>query len=152
MLEAKRKRLSQEQESMDADLVRTHPSSPTLSLSEGMHCSSQSPHPSTKRACVDLDAGNARVLKKEEDSVPVNNSTHVPNEVSKLFDPPATVKRPPARYVDFGAADLMSNDIGGFDQEGQDDKEEEMIRRDDTSRHKGDEITEEAIDGPQHDD
>jgi len=68
-------------------------------------------------------------------------------------DPPVTVnKRPPSRDVDFGAADLIRNDTGGVHQEGQDDKEEEMIRRDDTSRHKGDEITEEAIDGPQHDD
>ena len=75
-------------------------------------------------------------------------SAHVPTEVSKL-DPPA-VKRPPARYVDVGAADLVSIDTGGCDQEGQDDKEEEMRRRDD--RDKGDGITEEANDGLQNDD
>jgi len=40
------------------------------------------------------------------------------------------VKRPPARYVDIGAAEeLMSNASGGFGQEGQDDKEEEIARR-----------------------
>ena len=72
MLEAKRKRLilREEQESMDADPVlrAQHPSSPTLTLSEGMNCSSQSPYP-TKRAC----AGNARILK-EADHIPGNTS------------------------------------------------------------------------------
>jgi len=138
MLEAKRKRLREEQESMavDPDVRAQHPSSPTLTLvSEGMNCSSQSPHP-TKRAC----AGNARILK-EPDHIPGN--TCIPAEV---LDP---VKRPPARYVDFGAADLMSNNgTVGVDQEVQDDKE--VARRDD--RDKGDGITEEANDGPQHDD
>jgi len=53
------------------------------------------------------------------------------------------VKRPPARYVEFGAAtDLMSNANVGLDQEGQDDKEEVITRRGD--RVKGDGITEEA--------
>jgi len=113
--------------------VRTHPSSPMLTLSQGMNCSSQSPHPA-KRACVDLAAGNVRVLKEED---PVDISPHVPAEVSKLVPP--DVKRPPARYVEFGAAtDLRSNDTVGFDQ---DDKEEVIIMRDD--RDKGDGITEE---------
>jgi len=106
MLKAKRKRSREEQESMDVDAV-THPSS------------SQSPRP-TKRACAD----NARILK-EEDHIPAN--TCIPTEVSKL-EPPA-VKRPPARYVDFGAAELTSNASGGFGQEGQDYKEEEIARR-----------------------
>jgi len=142
MLEAKRKRLSEEQDSMDVDrvLLKTQPSSPTLTfLSEaGMNCTnSQSSHP-TKRAC----AGNARVLK-EADHIPGN--TCIPAEV---LDP---VKSPPSRYVDFGAADLMSNnDTGGFDRERQDHKEEEMRRRDYTD--KGDGITEEANDGLQNDD
>ena len=117
MLKAKRKRLREEQESMDVD---PHPSSPTLTFNEGRNYSSQSPRP-TKRACVDLATGNARILK-EEDHIPAN--TCIPTEVSKL-DPPA-VKRPPARYVDFGAAENAS---GGFGQEGQDDKDEDMVRR-----------------------
>ena len=105
---------------MDEDAV-THPiRSPTLTLSKDMNCSSQSPH-YAQRACVDLAAGNVRVLK-EEDHTLVDISTRVPNEVSKLLDPPA-VKRPPARYVAIGAADLMSNDTGGFDQESQDGKQ-----------------------------
>jgi len=58
--------------------------------------------------------------------------------------------RPPARCVASGASDLMSHDTGGFDQEGQDDKEEEITRRDD--RDKGDGITEESNDGRQNDD
>ena len=149
MLKAKRKRLREEQESRDRRVgsVRTHPSIPLLTLSQGIHCSSQSPHPA-KRACVDLSTGNVRVLKEE---VPVDIiSPHIPAEVSKL-DPPA-VKRPPARYVEFGAdTDLMSNDTVGFDEEGQDYKEEEIIRRGDRS-DKGDGITEEANDGLQHDD
>ena len=120
MLKAKRKRLREEQESTDVDPVRTHPSSPTLTFSEGMNCSSQSPR-LTKRACVDLATGNARILK-EEDHIPAN--TCIPTEASKL-DPPA-VKSPPARYVDFGAAENAS---GGFGQEGQDDKDEDMVRR-----------------------
>ena len=63
------------------------------------------------------------------------------------------MKRPPAaRYVASDAAtDLMSNDTVGFDEEGEDHKEEKMIRRDDR-RDKGGGITEEAIDGLQHDD
>ena len=93
---------------------------------------------------------------KEEDHtpvpVPVDISTCVPTEVSKL-DAPA-VKRPPARHVAFGTAtggDMMNNaTTGGFDQEGQDDKEEEMIRRED--RDKADGITEEVNDGLQNDD
>ena len=104
----------------------THPSS-----------SSQSPRP-TKRAC----AGNARILK-EEDYIPAN--TCIPTEVSKL-DPPA-MKRAPTRYVDFGAAENAS---GGFGQEGQDDKEEEIPRR--VYRDEGDRITEEAKDGLLNDD
>jgi len=88
---------------------------------------------------------NVPVLKEE---APVDISTHVPTEVSKL-DPPA-VKRPPARCIAVGAADLMSNATCGFDQEHQDDKEEEMIRRDD--RDKGDGITEDANDGLLNDD
>jgi len=108
MLKAKRKRLREEQESMDVDDV-THPT-PPLKLSEGMNCNS------TKRARVDLAAASVLVLKEE---VPVDISTHVPTEVSKLDPPP--VKKPPARYVDFGAvADLMSSCFG---EEGQDDKE-----------------------------
>jgi len=84
---------------------------------------------------------------KEED--PVDIRTHAPNEVSKL-DPPA-VKRPPARCVAFGAADLMSNNgTDGVDQEDQDGTEEDITRRDD--RDKGDGITEEVNDGLQHDD
>ena len=150
MLKAKRKRLREEQESMDRRVVgpvRTHPSSPMLALrSQGMRCSSQSPHPA-KRACVDLAAGkNDRVLKEED---PVDISPHVPAEVSKL-DPPA-VKRPPARFVEFGAAaDLMINDTGGFDQEDQDVKEEVIIIRDDTD--KGGRSTEETNEGMQNDD
>jgi len=133
---------------MDAADAVTHPiRSPTLTLSEDMKCSSQSPH-YAKRACVDLAAASVRVLK-EEDHTPVDISAHVPNEVSKLLDPPA-VKRPPARYVDFGCADLMSNDAGGFGQEVQDDKEEEITRRYD--RDKGDGITEVANDGLLNDD
>jgi len=124
---------------MGADPVRTHPSSNPamtlpLPLSEAMNCSSQSPHPAKKacvekRACVNLAAASVRVLKEED---PVHISTHGPTEVSKL-DPPA-VKRPPSRYVDFGAANLMSNDTGGFDQEFQDDKEEDIRRRDDRGK------------------
>jgi len=53
--------------------------------------------------------------------------------------------------VDFGDAGLRRNAAGGFDQEGQDDKEEEIRRRDDR-RDKGDGITEEAIDGLLNDD
>ena len=127
MLKAKRKRLREEQASMDVDAV-TYPSS------------SQAPRP-TKRAC----AGNARILK-EEDHIPAN--TCIPTEVSKL-DPPA-VKRPPARYVDFGAAELMSNASGGFGQEGQDDKDEKIARRHD--RDEGDGIKEEAKNGLLNDD
>jgi len=159
MLKAKRRRLREEQEAMDGvlDPVRTRPpsTSPTLPfLSEaGMYCSSQSPHPHpTKRTCLDLSAASVLVLK-EEDPVSVDISTNAPKGVSKL-DPPAAVKRPPpARCVDFGAAvDLMNNNgTGGVDQEGQDDKEEEIRRRDDT-RDKGDGITEEANDGLYHDD
>jgi len=144
MLKAKRKRLREEQESMDLllDPVRTHPPSPTLTLSEGMNCSSQPPHP-TKRACVNLCAANVRVLK-EEDHVDI--STHVPTEEVSKLDSPA-VKRPPARYVDFGAAaELMSNASGGF---GQDDKEEEIARPD--YRDGGHVIKEEAKDGPLND-
>jgi len=131
---------------MDGDPVKTHPSSPALTLSQGMIFSSQSPHP-TKRACVDLAAENTRVLKQED---PVDISTHAPNEVSKL-DPPA-VKRPPARYVASGAADLMSNnETGGVGQESQDGStEEDIIRRGD--RDKGDGITDDAKDGLQNDD
>jgi len=118
-----------------------------VKLYKGMHCSSQSSHP-TKRACAHLAAGNVLVLK-EEDPTPVDISRPVPNGVSKL-DPPA-VKRPPARYVAFGNADLTSNATGGSDQEGQDVKEEEITRRDD--RDKGDGITEEAkAGGLQNDD
>ena len=95
MLKAKRKRVREEQQSMDVDVKL-----------EDTNCSSQSSHP-TKRACVDLVAGNVRVLKEED---PVDISTHVPTEVSKL-DPPA-VKRPPARYVAFGAAKPMRNASG----------------------------------------
>jgi len=143
MLEAKRKRLSEEQESMDMDadpvVVRAqHPSSPTfLTLSEGMNCSSQSaPHP-TKRAC----AGNARILK-DPDHIPGNAC--IPAEVLDLVKSP-----PPARYVDFGGADLMiNNGTVGFGQEVQDNKE--VARRDD--RDKGDGFTEEANEGLQNDD
>jgi len=127
MLKAERKRLREEQESMDIDAV-THPSS------------SQSPRP-TKRPC----AGDVRILK-EEDHIPAN--TCIPTEVSKL-DPPV-VKRPPARYVDLSAAELISNASGGFGREGQDDKEEEIAKRDD--RDEGDGITEEAKDGQLNDD
>ena len=103
-----------------------------------MNWSLQVPHP-TKRAC----AGNARILK-EEDHLPAN--TCIPTEVSKL-DP---VKRPPVRYVDFGPAELMSHAGGGFGQEGQDDKEEEIARWD--YKDEGDGITDEAKDGPLNDD
>ena len=112
---------------------------------KGMHCSSESLHRPAKRACVDLAAASGHVLK-EEDHTPVE--TCCSNEVSK-FDPPA-VKRPPARYVEFGTADWMSNATSGVDQEDQDDTEEEITRRDD--RDKGAGITEEANDGLQHDD
>jgi len=88
-----------------------------------------------------LDAASVRILKEED---PVDISTHVPTKVSNL-DPPA-VKRPPARCIDFGAAtDLMNNVIGGCDQEHQDGKEEEIIRK--YNRAKGDGITEDANDG-----
>jgi len=128
MLKAKRKRLREEQESMDVDAV-TYPSS------------SQSPRP-TKRACAD----NVRILK-EEDHIPTN--TCIPTaEVSKL-EPPA-VKRTPARNVDFGAAELMSNASGGFGQDDQDDKEEVIARR--CYRDEGDGIMEEAKDGLLNDD
>jgi len=131
MLKAKRKRLREEQESMDGVGIKL----------EDMNCSPQVPHP-TKRAC----AGNARILK-EVDHISVN--TRIPTaEVSKL-DPPA-VKRPPARYVDIGAAELTSNASGGFGQEGQDDKEEEIARR--VYRDEGDGITGEAKDGLLNDD
>jgi len=87
---------------------------------------------------------------KEEDHTLVDISTHVPTEVKKLLDTPA-VTRPPARCVDFGAAaDLMRNDTGGFGQEVQDEKEEDITRHDD--RDKGDGITEEANDGLLNDD
>jgi len=103
---------------------------------KGMHCSSHSPHRPTKKACIDLAAASALVLKEEQD--PVYMSTHGPTEVSKL-DPPA-VKRPPTRYVDFGAAAyLMSNDTGGFVQKGDD-------------RDEGDGITGEANAGLLNDD
>jgi len=147
MLKAKRKRLREEQEAMDGrvdPILRTHPSSRTLTLSEVMNCSSQFPHPA-KRACVDVASASVRVLK-EEDPVPANSWSSA--EVSKL-DPPA-VKRPPARCVASAAAELMSNATGGFDQEHQNDKEEEIARRDD--REKGDGITEDANDGLQHGD
>ena len=135
MLKAKQKRLREEQESIDHVDVK----------SEGMNCSSQSPHPA-KRACADLAAGNARVLKEED---PVDLSTHVlPTEVSKL-DPPA-VEKSPLTYIALGNAELMSNDTVGFGQEGQDDKEEEIIRRDDGDKADG--ITEETKDGLQNDD
>ena len=78
-----------------------------------------------------------RILK-EEYHIPAN--TCIPTEVSK-FDPPV-VKRPPARYVDFGADELISNASGGFGQEGQDDKEEDIARR--VCRDEGDGITEDG--------
>ena len=144
MLKAKRKRLREEQESMDGvEPVRNNPS-PTLTLSEGMNCRSEPPHPA-KRACVNLCAANVRVLKEED---PVDISIHVPTEEVSKLEPPA-VKRPQARYVDFGAAaELMSNASGGFGQdgqEGQDEKEEEIARPD--YRDEGDGIKEEAKDG-----
>ena len=156
MLKAKRRRLRDEQESMDVDpVVRTHPPSTspmTFTLIQGMNCSSQSPHPTcTKITCVDLAAASVRVLK-EEDPVSVDMSTHDPNnEVSKL-DPPAAVKRPPARYVASGAANLMSNDTDGVDQEDQDDTEEEIIRRDDRVKGDGTIAEDETNDGLLNDD
>ena len=93
-----------------------------------------------------MSAASVRVLKEKD---PVDISTHVLTEVSKL-DPPAA-KRPPARCVAFGAAaELMSNATGGFDQEGKDGSEEEITRRDD--REKGDGITEDVNDGLLNDD
>ena len=111
-----------------------------------MNCSSQSPHPA-KRACVDVEAASVHVLKEED---PVDISPHVPAEVSNLDPPPAPVKRlPPARYVaSDAAADLMSNDTGGVDEEHQDDKDAEIGRRD--GRDKADGIAEEANDGLQN--
>jgi len=127
MFKAQLKRLREEQESMDARV------DVTLTLSEDMNCSPQVPRP-TKRAC----AGNVRRLK-EEDHIPAN--TCIPTaEVSKLDPPPLK--------VDFGAAEeLRSNASGGFGQEGQDYKEEEIPRRD-----YRDVITGEAKDGLLNDD
>ena len=75
MLKAKRKRLREEQEAMDGrvdPILRTHPSSRTLTLSEVMNCSSQFPHPA-KRVCVDVASTSVRVLKEEDPApVPVN--------------------------------------------------------------------------------
>jgi len=137
--------LREEQESMDRR-VRVD-----VKL-EDVNCSSQYPPRPEKRVCVDLAASSVRVLK-EEDPAPVPVNTCIgSNEVSKL-DPPAPVKRPPpARCVASDAAtELMSNDTVGFGQDGQDDKEEVIIMRDDR-RDKGDGIAEEAIDGLLNDD
>ena len=87
---------------------------------------------------------------KEEDPVPVDISTHVPTEVSKL-DPPA-VKRPLARCVAFGAADLISNATGGFCQEGHDDKEEEMRRQDDSDKGDGITLNDDEVNGEEKND
>ena len=111
---------------------------------EDVNCSSQSPPRPAKRVCVDLAASSVCVLK-EEDPAPVHTFIGS-TKVSKL-DPPAVQRPPAARCVASDApTGLMSNDTVGVDQEGQDDKEEEMIRRDDR-RDNGDGITEEAIDG-----
>ena len=82
----------------------------------------------------------------QERPPPVNTCSSA--KVSKL-DPGA--KSPPARYVAFGAPGLMSIDTGGFDQEGQDDKEEEIAWLNDRDQ-KGDGITEDTNDGLQNDD